>query len=69
MAVFGPMKGEWRKVVREWKESCELEGKIYATLPKEHFPKMLSKLLEKSYKDSIISGFRVKIPVPIITYH
>lgn len=56
-------------MVREWKESCELEGKIYATLPKEHFPKMLSKLLEKSYKDSIISGFRVKIPVPIITYH
>lgn len=57
VAVFSPLKAEWKRLLREWKEECVRKGKAYATIPKEVFPKLLKKLLEKDFSNSIRSGF------------
>lgn len=65
VAVFAPMKTEWKKILRHWKDSCERQGKSYPTLPKQAFPKLLRQLLEKDYSQSIISGFEATGLVPL----
>jgi hypothetical protein len=57
VAVFAPMKREWRSILVEWKEQCAQENQVYATIPKSVFPSLLKKLLEKDYSNSIRSGF------------
>ena len=57
VAVFAPMKTEWQRILREWKDRGAKEGKVYATLPKEEFPALLAKLLQKDFGPSIRSGF------------
>ncbi len=34
VSVFGPMKREWRAILRNWKEECAKNGLNYPTLPK-----------------------------------
>lgn len=43
VAVFAPLKKEWRKVLTAWKLSA---GKSFTTLPKWAFPSLLLQLLE-----------------------
>jgi hypothetical protein len=35
VAVFGPMKRNWRVALREWKDEGVRKGEIYATIPKK----------------------------------
>ena len=56
IAVFAPMKRWWREVLGEWKDQTMKVNKNYATLPKQEFPPLLKKRLEKDYSDSIHSG-------------
>lgn len=57
VAVYGPMKKAWRKVLTEWKMG---DGKFYTTMPKIQFPKLLFTLLDKMEhkEDYAVSGFR-----------
>jgi hypothetical protein len=57
VAVFAPIKRWWRTLLYSWKEECFQKGTVYATIPKDIFPSLLKKLLEKDYSNSIISGF------------
>jgi hypothetical protein len=34
VSVFGPLKREWRTILRAWKEECAKKGVHYPTLPK-----------------------------------
>ena len=43
VAVYGPMKKAWRKVLSDWKQT---EGRFYTTLPKTQFPRLLYALME-----------------------
>lgn len=55
--VFGPMKRQWRAGLTTWKDDCIRDGINYATIPKQSFPGLLKKLMEKDYGPSIRSGF------------
>ena len=55
--VFGPMKRHWRGGLTIWKDDCIRDGINYATIPKQSFPGLLKKLLEKDYGPAIRSGF------------
>lgn len=57
VAVYGPMKTAWRKILTQWKKGT---GKHYATLPKHAFPSLLYSLLEDmdNLSELAISGFR-----------
>lgn len=57
VAVFGPMKRYWREILREWKEDCARKNISYSSLPKQEFPKLLNKLMEKDYSNAIGGGF------------
>lgn len=57
VAVFSPLKKQWRRVLTGWKEDCVKGGKEFATLPKQEFPSLLVKLLEKDYGPAITAGF------------
>jgi hypothetical protein len=57
VAVFAPMKRRWREILSEWKDACVREGKNFATIPKQEFPRLLKELLAKDYSSSIRSGF------------
>lgn len=35
VAVFAPMKKEWRKVLSQWKDACAKAGENYSTIPKQ----------------------------------
>jgi len=39
------MKGAWRKLLREWKNNKH--GSCFSTLPKDVFPRLLPKLMDK----------------------
>jgi len=45
IAFFRPMKGAWRELLREWKKTKTCSN--YSTLPKDMFPRLLSKLMEQ----------------------
>jgi hypothetical protein len=51
------MKRRWREVLSEWKEQTTREGKNYASIPKQCFPGLLKKVLEKDFGPAIRSGF------------
>lgn len=53
VAVFGPVKAAWRKVLKEHQlETCA------ASITKEDFPMLLSKLWERSFRPQhLVSGF------------
>lgn len=55
LAYFRPMKGEWRKILLEYKLNT---GK--SPIPKSDFPKLLKKLIAELSKDqtALINGFR-----------
>ena len=58
VAYFAPLKREWRKVVEEARSA---EGANWPTIPKEEFPRLLKKTMEKiEPRDSAIleSAFR-----------
>ncbi len=57
VAVYGPMKAAWRKVLTEWKKA---DGRFYTTMPKVHFPRLLFSLLQsmEDKEEYAISGFR-----------
>jgi hypothetical protein len=57
VAVFAPMKRKWREVLTTWKEDCIRVGENYASIPKQSFPALLGKLLEKDWGGPIRSGF------------
>lgn len=59
VAFFKPVKVAWRKILSEDKESAS--GTKKTTLEKEHFPRLLKKLmteLEPNQVDNLKSGFR-----------
>lgn len=58
VAFYGPMKRFWRTILTEWKLSSN--GKNMTGLPKDHFPHLLAKLVEriKMSPDNIKSGFQ-----------
>jgi hypothetical protein len=35
VAMFGPMKRQWREVLTRWKEECVRDGRNFATIPKQ----------------------------------
>lgn len=52
------MKGVWRELLRELKKTKT--GSSFSTLPKDVFPRLLSKLMEKidlKKKENLKSGF------------
>lgn len=57
VAVYAPMKAEWRKVLTEWKVD---EGRFHTTLPKNVFPRLLFKLMINMDRkeDFAINGFK-----------
>jgi hypothetical protein len=59
VAVFGPMKRHWRKILSDWKDECMKTGQNSATLPKQVFPTLLKKLMEKRLQRSHPERFRV----------
>jgi len=63
--VFGPAKRKWRVLLREWKEECEREGRLYPTIPKHEFPYLLGNLLKHDFGDAIRSGFECCGFIPV----
>jgi len=57
VSVFGPMKKRWRTILNDWKEECTANGHNYASIPKQDFPGLLKKLLEKDFGPAIRGGF------------
>ncbi|XP_022181112.1 jerky protein homolog-like [Myzus persicae] len=58
IAFFRPMKGAWRNILREWKKTKI--GSCFTTLPKDLFPRLLTKLMEKidmNKAENLKSGF------------
>ncbi|KAK4329449.1 hypothetical protein Pmani_000206 [Petrolisthes manimaculis] len=68
VAVYGPMKKAWRKVLTEWKEG---PGKYYTALPKQWFPSLHFQLLdEMDNRDELaVAGFRATGIYPIDKDH
>lgn len=58
VAYFRPMKGAWRKVLKEWKETAA-ESRC-TSVPKDQFPTLLKKLWDNLHTgpDNLIAGFR-----------
>lgn len=57
VAVFAPMKRVWRNILLEWKSK---DGKPLSSLPKDHFPRLLNKMLqqmEPTIAKTIRAGF------------
>ncbi|XP_013194622.2 uncharacterized protein LOC132903038 [Amyelois transitella] len=57
VAFFRPTKTAWRDILFTWKKT---EGRILPTIPKNVFPKLLKKMLDKmepNIKQNILSGF------------
>lgn len=44
VGVYGPVKRKWYKVLTDWKLSL---GRKFTSLPKQHFPNLLSSLLDQ----------------------
>lgn len=62
VAFFRPLKVKWREVLEEWK------AKYRGSLPKDTFPRLLKKTLEKlqdSIMQNLISGFEASGIYPI----
>ena len=54
MAVFRPIKQEWRKILQQWRKESRVKGGI----PKNHFPRLLSQLYNHLKGDNLVSVFR-----------
>lgn len=57
VAVFGPMKKCWRKILDKWRKESRYPG----NLPKEQFPHLLSRLwkeISETVSQNLVSGFR-----------
>jgi hypothetical protein len=66
VAYFRPFKTAWRILLGEWKLSAH--GKRFKTLPKEHFPGLLKKLMEVvavKGPANLTSGFEACGIIPI----
>lgn len=58
VAYFRPMKGEWRKILNDWKETSY--GSRCTSIPKDQFPQLLKKLvdsLNERGRQNLKSGF------------
>lgn len=57
VAVYGPMKKAWRKVLTEWKKG---PGKYYTAMQKQWFPTLLFDLLNEmdNREQLVVAGFR-----------
>lgn len=59
VAVFRPVKVEWRKILRQWRDTES--GSRVSGIPKDRFPSLLKKLTEAispNVKQNLLSGFR-----------
>lgn len=59
VAFFRPMKGAWRDILRQWKNTKT--GSCYTTLPKDLFPRLLTQLMDKiEFKkaENLKAGFK-----------
>ena len=61
VAVFAPMKRVWRSLLEEWRRESRSKG----TLPKQHFPLLLNRLVEATKNQNIVSGFRATGLYPV----
>ena len=55
VAVFGPVKRSWRRILDKWRKDIRRKG----TIPKTHFPGLFKELCETFSSHNLKSGFRV----------
>jgi len=58
VCMYGPMKKYWRETLTEWKSGA---GRHMPTAPKEWFPRLLGKLLDRvqpTSSSNLVSGFK-----------
>ncbi|XP_065680509.1 uncharacterized protein LOC136094490 [Hydra vulgaris] len=57
LAVYGPMKSAWRKVITEWKIG---KGRFHSSLPKNVFPRSLLNLVTNMnhIQEFAVNGFK-----------
>ena len=65
VAYFRPMKGAWRNVLKEWKQTAA--GSRCKSVPKDQFPLLLKKMWDRLHtsSDNLIAGFRKSGIYPI----
>ena len=61
LGVFGPLKRCWRALLNEWRREPCKKG----TLPKSHFPLLLTNLFNELEDENVVSGFRVTWICPL----
>ena len=54
VAVFGPVKRSWRKILDRWRKDTRRKG----TIPKTQFPRLLKQLFETFSSSNLKAGFR-----------
>ena len=64
LAVYGPMKSAWRKVITEWKIG---EGRFHTSLPKNIFPRLFLNLLTNMnhIQEFAVNGFKISGIYPL----
>ena len=53
IAIFRPLKVEWKKILQTWRRELRIKGSI----PKNHFPALLAKLQNTLKADNLKPGF------------
>ena len=61
VAVFGPVKRFWRRILDKWRKDTRRKG----TIPKTQFPGLLKKLCETFSSHNLKSGFRATWIFPV----
>jgi len=64
VAVFRPLKLEWRKILERWRKESRCKGSI----PKNQFPGLLLQLQNKLNPDNITAGFKASGIFPTDRY-
>ena len=54
VAVFGPVKRSWRKILDSWRKESRVKG----TIPKSIFPSLLKRLYDSLQTSNLVSGFQ-----------
>nr|XP_047138171.1 uncharacterized protein LOC124814460 isoform X1 [Hydra vulgaris] len=64
LAVYGPMKSTWRKVITAWKIG---EGRFHTSLPKNVFPRLLLNLISNMdhIQEFAVNGFKTSGIYPL----
>lgn len=55
VAFFRPLKRKWREILEDWKTGM---GKNEATVPKDKFPSLLTKVCDSLKEENVVSGLK-----------